>query len=88
MGDITLAEAKRRVGGRICLAGNIQIGDVMALERGQIVALTRQAIEDAAPGGGFVLTLTATPFERVLSQRTLDNLLAMIDTALANGSYG
>ena len=39
MGDITLAEAKRRVGGRICLAGNIQIGDVMDMEREQIVGL-------------------------------------------------
>jgi hypothetical protein len=88
MGDITLAEAKRRVGGRVCLAGNIQIGDVMALAREQIVAQTRQAIADAAAGGGFVLTLTATPFERVLSQHTLNNLLAMIDTALTYGSYG
>jgi len=87
MGDITLAEAKRRVGGRVCLAGNIQIGDVMDLERDQIIALTRRAIADAAAGGGFVLTLTATPFERVLSDRTRDNLLAMIDTALEYGSY-
>jgi hypothetical protein len=87
MGDITLAEAKRRVGGRVCISGNIQIGDVMDLEREQIVAQTRQAIEDAAPGGGFVLTLTATPFERVLSDRTRDNLLAMIDTGLEYGSY-
>ena len=60
----------------------------MDLEREQIVALTRQAIADAAAGGGFVLTLTATPFERVLSDRTRDNLLAMIDTALAYGRYG
>lgn len=87
MGDISLAEAKRRVGGRICLSGNIQIGDVMDLEREQIVALTRQAIEEAAAGGGFVLTLTATPFERVLSDRTRDNLLALIDTALEGGRY-
>jgi hypothetical protein len=87
MGDISLAEAKRRVGDRVCLAGNIQIGDVMDLEREQIVAQTRQAIQDAAPGGGFVLTLTATPFERVLSRKTLNNLLAMIDTALAYGRY-
>jgi hypothetical protein len=82
-----LAEAKRRVGARVCLAGNIQIGDVMDLERDRIVALTRQAIREAAPSGGFVLTLTATPFERVLSERTRENLLAMIDTALAYGRY-
>jgi uroporphyrinogen-III decarboxylase len=87
MGDITLAEAKRRIGERVCLEGNIQVGDVMTLERAQIVRQVRQAIADAAPGGGFILSLTATPFERVLSDRTRDNLLAMIDAALEFGAY-
>ena len=87
MGDVTLADAKRRVGDRICLMGNIQIGDLMACERAEIVAMTRQAICDGAPGGGFILTLSATPFERVLSPRTLDNLLAMIETGLECGGF-
>ena len=81
MGDVTLADAKRRIGQRVCLQGNLQIGDLMLLERDEIAAQTRAAIAAAAPGSGFVLTMTATPFERVLSSRTLDNLLTMIDTA-------
>ena len=87
LGDITLAEAKRRVGDRICLEGNIQIGDVMTLTRREIVDQVGRAIEDAARGGGFILSLTATPFERVLSTRTRDNLFAMIETALVLGGY-
>jgi len=87
MGDVTLAEAKRRVGARICLAGNIQIGDVMALERHEIVEAVQQALCDGKPGGRFILTLTATPFERVLSPRTLENLEALVDTALELGAW-
>jgi hypothetical protein len=87
MGDVLLADAKRRIGGRVCLLGNIQIGDIMDLESRDIVALTRRAIADAALGGGFVLTLTATPFERVLAPRTLENLTAMVETGREFGQY-
>ena len=85
MGDVTLRDAKRRVDGRICLQGNLQIGDLMLLEHDEIVAQTREALAEGMPGGGLVLTMTATPFERILSRRTLDNLMAMVDTALAWG---
>ena len=87
LGDITLAEAKRRIGDRVCLEGNIQIGDVMTLSRQEIVAQVVQTIQDAGDRGGFILSLTATPFERVLAPRTRDNLLAMIDTGLDFGTY-
>jgi len=87
MGDVTLAEAKRRVGGRICLAGNVQIGDIMTRERAEVAALVAQAIRVGKPGGRFILTLTATPFERVLSPRTLDNLTALVEVAHELGGY-
>ena len=44
LGDITLAEAKRRIGDRVCLERNIQIGDVMTLSQKEIVAQVVQAI--------------------------------------------
>ncbi len=87
MGDVTLAGAKSRIGDAVCLMGNIQIGDIMERERATIVEQTRAAVRAAAPGGGFVLTLTATPFERVLSARTRDNLQAMVEAALECGDY-
>lgn len=87
MGDVTIQEAKRRIGDRVCLSGGIQIGDVMTGERSEIVELTKTVIGEGAEGGGFILTLSSTPFERVLSPRTLDNLLAMIETGLEYGRY-
>jgi len=87
MGDITLLEAKRRVGGCVCLAGNIQIGDIMSCDRQEIIAQVQQTIQDGMPGGRFILTLSATPFERVLSQRTFDNMRALVLTALEHGRY-
>ena len=87
MGDVTLAEAKRRVGHSICLAGNVQIGDIMTRSRSEVAADVAQAMREGKPGGRFILTLTATPFERVLSPRTLDNLTAMVDVAHELGGY-
>ncbi len=58
----------------------------MLCSRDEVVRLTRAALEQGCRGG-FVLTLTATPFERVLAPRTLDNLLAMVETALIEGRY-
>lgn len=87
MGDVTLVAAKGRIGDSVCLMGNIQIGDIMECERAAIIEQTRAAVQAGAPGGGFILTLTATPFERVLSARTLENLQAMVETALEHGRY-
>lgn len=88
MGAVSQQEAKRRTGDRICLAGSFQIGDLMTLGREKIVAMTRTTIDEGAEDGGFVLTLTAAPFENVLSQRSPGNLFAVIGTAFEYGSYG
>ena len=55
-GDIDLADAKRRVGDRICLKGNIDIINVIKDGTPDLIAeKVRQAICAAAPGGGFIL---------------------------------
>ncbi|MCU0521197.1 MAG: hypothetical protein MUF84_10955 [Anaerolineae bacterium] len=85
MGDITLAEAKRVVKGtHLSLMGNLHTTDVML--RGttdQVRVASRQAIDDAAEGGGFVLSTGdqcgwATPDE---------NIFAMVETAETYGRY-
>jgi hypothetical protein len=80
MGDLTLAEAKRRVGGHICLEGNIQIGDVYAAPTEVIVEQTRAAIRDAGPTG-FILCPTASPHTEVLPDQAVRNYTAIIETA-------
>ena len=56
VGDVDLVQAKARVGDRICLNGNVDIINV--IKDGtpeQVRQAVRQAILDAAPGGGFIL---------------------------------
>jgi hypothetical protein len=85
MGNVTLAEAKRRLRGRICIEGNIQIGDIYAAPTGQIERQVREAIEVAAPGGGFILSTTASPHTTVLKEQTVRNYVAFVETAVKYG---
>jgi len=80
MGDAELAEAKRRVGHRICLEGNLQIGDLYAAPTREVVAKTEAAIRDGGPTG-FILCPTASPHTEVLTDLTVRNYVAMIETA-------
>lgn len=84
MGDVTLAEATERVGHRICLEGNIQIGDIYAAPTEVIVAQTRAAIRDAGPTG-FILCPTASPHTEILPDQAVRNYTAMIQTAVGRG---
>jgi len=85
MGDVPLAEAKRRIGDKVCLEGNVQIGDVYAMPTAQLVDRVKRAIDDGAPGGGFVLCPTASPHTRMLTDLTVRNYVAMIETAVEYG---
>jgi len=80
MGDVELADAKRRVGDRLCLEGNLQIGDLYAAPTEEVVAKTRAAVRDGGPTG-FILCPTASPHTEVLTDLTVRNYLAMINTA-------
>jgi uroporphyrinogen decarboxylase len=56
VGDVDLAEAKRLYGGRTCLKGHIDLLYVIKEGTPETIAeAVRQAIEIAAPGGGFIL---------------------------------
>ncbi len=56
--DVDLAEAKRLVGDRMLLSGNIPSQAFVFWEPEQVEEAVREAIEVAAPGGGFTLRLT------------------------------
>ncbi len=79
MGDITLAEAKRRVGDRLCFIGNLQIGDMMRAEPHEIRAQVRRIRQDVPTG--MILSTSATPYETVLSERLLANYIAALEAA-------
>lgn len=85
--DVTLAQVKAKLAGRMCVMGAIQS---LWLERGtpeQMREYTREAIETGAPGGGFVLLPTSTPFMVPLDPGCLPNARAMFETAHEYGGY-
>jgi hypothetical protein len=61
-GDNNLALAKRQVGGRMLLSGNIpsQVFYLESFKVGDVRELVRRAIAEGAPGGGFTLRTTGS----------------------------
>jgi hypothetical protein len=87
MGDIDLADAKRRVGDRLCLEGNIQIGELYASPTERVARLVTEAMEAGKPGGGFILCPSASPHTPTLPHLTVTNYLTMIETGVKLGAY-
>ena len=84
MGDCNLAELKRLYGERIALKGNLHTTQVMLKgTTGDVVSATRKAIDDAASGGGFILS-TGDQCGRDTPD---ENLHAMVETARTYGRY-
>jgi uroporphyrinogen decarboxylase len=84
MGDCDLAELKQRYGDQIVLKGNLHTTKVMLHgSTDDVVRASRQAIDDAGAGGGFVLS-TGDQCGRDTPD---ENLYAMIETARTYGRY-
>ena len=84
MGDCDLAEVKRLYGGRIALMGNLHTTDVMLRGSVEFVkAAARKAIDDAAKGGGFILS-TGDQCGRDTPDA---NLFALVEVCKTYGRY-
>ncbi|MFW5857384.1 MAG: uroporphyrinogen decarboxylase family protein [Planctomycetota bacterium] len=84
MGDCDLADLKRRFGDRLVLKGNLHTTDVMLKGTPEdVVRASRQAIDDAAAGGRFILS-TGDQCGRDTPDA---NLRAMVETARTYGRY-
>lgn len=88
MGDVTLAEAKQRVGSDLCIVGNVQEHDIETMPTPEFREMVRETVRTGMPGGGFVLSPTATPFGwPTMEPLARENWIAMLDTALSAGAY-
>ncbi len=85
LGNVELRDAKRRLSGRVCIEGNVQIGDIYALPTTRLVDKVKRALDEGAPGGRFILCPTASPHTEVLSDLTVRNYVAMVQTAAEHG---
>jgi len=84
MGDCNLAELKRLYGDKITLKGNLHTTEVML--RGSVedvVRASKQAIDDAAEGGRFILS-TGDQCGRDTPD---ENIRALVETARTYGRY-
>ena len=86
-GDTTLEELKARVGDKICLFGSMQLKQLEACSREDVVRETKRMMLAGKPGGRFVIMPTAAPIDVPLKDKTRENYMAYIDTALEYASY-
>jgi hypothetical protein len=86
-GDLTLAEVKRRLRGRMCVFGNLEL---KLLEHGseeEVTAYVKSCMEAAKDGGGYVIMPTAAPINSPLAPKTERNYMRFIEAALELGAY-
>ncbi|HUT61161.1 MAG TPA: uroporphyrinogen decarboxylase family protein [Phycisphaerae bacterium] len=86
-GDISVAELKAAVGGRICLTGGIELKHLEHADGEFMERLVRDTIEAGKPGGRFIIMPTAAPINVPLSPKTEANYFRFIETALDAGRY-
>jgi uroporphyrinogen decarboxylase len=71
-GDVDLADAKRRIGGRVCLMGGFLSHTLTFGTVPEVEAEVRRCLERAAPGGGYILS----PSGRIDPETPEENLFA------------
>jgi hypothetical protein len=82
-GDITFADARRKVGGRMTLCGNIEFLDMETREPDEIEGLVRRTFDE---GGRerTILLVSATPHERP-TERFIANAVRYIEAGVKYG---
>ena len=86
-GDITLEEAKKILGDKVVIAGNIQFGDIELLDEDEIEQIVKNTVLAGKQGGSFMLATTSSAIKRPLSERMAKNYRRAVETALKYGCY-
>ncbi len=86
MGDVTAQQFKDRVGGRLAMIGNIQVGDLMHSEDPESIrAWITNLIDTMGVEGGLIVSESATPWESPMPDHALRNYITLIEAAHAVG---
>jgi len=79
LGDVTAKEAKQTFRNRVCIEGNVQIGDMYTEDPDTIRSLTAELIHDAfGDGKGLIVCPTASPYVPEMSERCFENYAALV----------
>lgn len=88
VGKLTLAEAKARVAGRMCLEGGVEDGDLLERTPDDITAIVERTVAMGKPGGGFILCPTSSPTTvPELNPRQVANYRAFVETGMRLAPY-
>ena len=83
-GDVDIAEAKRRVGSRLCIKGNINtFGFMLNATPDEVGEKCKRLIDAAGAGGGFVLSTG----DQCGRETPHANLFKMVEVATTYGKY-
>ena len=85
-GDLDLADAKRRVGGRLCLEGNFEPYEFDNLTPDAMRERVRRAMADAKEGGGYIVACADGP-TRPMTRRSVEALVAFVEAVRDYGEY-
>lgn len=83
-GGIDLADMKRRVGGRVCLIGNVNCGLLTTGTDAEVAADARRALRDGMPGGGYIFATSNCVFTGM----ALSRYELILDIWRREGHYG
>ena len=86
-GDVLLPDAKRRIGSRLVIEGNVQFSRLAGDPPDEFRRLVERTVAEGKPGGRFILCPTASPYWPELPDRALANYRTMVDVALTHGRY-
>lgn len=84
LGDVLLEEAKRRVGGKIFIKGNLDAVNVLLLgDKRKIISEVRKCLEAGKPGGGYILSTACS----IAPHTPRENVQVFAEVVEAFGSY-
>jgi uroporphyrinogen-III decarboxylase len=83
LGNTTLEDAKRRIGDRVFIKGNMNAVEILTDSREQTYARARHAVEVGKPGGGYILSTACSVAPRVEPWK----LEMLVDIADEYGTY-
>ena len=82
-GDIILSDAKRRIGDKVCLKGNLDTVLLEAEPPSKIEEAVKECIDSAAHGGGYILS----PVDQPTVNTPFENMTAFVEAGIKYGRY-
>lgn len=86
-GDVPLAEAKRRIGEKVILMGNMPYEALLSWGPRRIEEKVKADCEAAMEGGGYIMMPAASPFEPVLSDVGFQGYKTYVEAGRKYGRY-